>query len=346
MLKIIISIVGVLLILIVAFVAYLSISEYKPEDTEALTAQSGNQTLQLSKDISIISYNIGYAALSQDEDFFMDGGQRVRPAGKDLINANLEGISSILKENDADIYLLQEADLNSKRSYHINQMDYLEEALDTPGIFAYNFKCNYIPYPLPTIGKVESGLLTLSAYTITNASRVSLPVPFRWPVRMCNLKRCLMVTRLPIEGADQELVLINLHLEAYDDGEGKAEQTQVLMSLMEEEYQKGNYVIAGGDFNQSFEGYDETYPLHSYDWVPGLIEEEGLPEGFRFAVDDSYPTSRVLNAPYAGNYEESQVHVIDGYIVSDNVEVNAVKVIDTQFEYTDHQPVKLTVKLK
>lgn len=44
---------------------------------------------------------------------------------------------------------------------------------------------------------------------------------------------------------------------------------------------------------------------------------------------------RVLNKPYTGSYETSQVYVIDGFIVSDNVAVHSVKTKDEQFKYTD-----------
>ncbi len=80
-----------------------------------------------------------------------------------------------------------------------------------------------------------------------------------------------MVSRVPVEGSDKELVLVNLHLEAYDDGDGKAAQTQQLKKLLEEETEKGNYVIAGGDFNQEFSNYDNSaYPIINDDvWIPG-----------------------------------------------------------------------------
>ena len=58
------------------------------------------------------------------------------------------------------------------------------------------------------------------------------------------------------------------------------------------------------------------------------------------------PTCRLLNGPYSGNYDDSQVYVLDGFIVSDNLKIDQVENIDTQFEYTDHQPVKLNVTLK
>ena len=88
------------------------------------------------------------------------------------------------------------------------------------------------------------------------AQRQSLPVPFKWPIRVANLKRCLLVERFTVADSGRELVLINLHLEAYDDGEGKAAQTKMLREFLQAEYEKGNYVIAGGDFNQTFPGPD------------------------------------------------------------------------------------------
>ncbi len=81
------------------------------------------------------------------------------------------------------------------------------------------------PYPLPTIGKVESGLVTYSDYKVSETSRIALPESFKWPVKTCNLKRCMLETSIPIKGSDKELVLINFHLEAYDSGERLATES-------------------------------------------------------------------------------------------------------------------------
>lgn len=94
---------------------------------------------------------------------------------------------------------------------------------------------------------------------IESSERVALLCPFKWPVRLANLKRCLLVTRIPVEDTGKELVIINLHLEAYDKGERKIAQTKLLKDYLEKECEKGNYVIAGGDFNQVFSNI-EKYP--------------------------------------------------------------------------------------
>ena len=193
---------------------------------------------------------------------------------------------------------------------------------------------------------MHSGLLTLSRFRMEGQTRVALPVPFAWPVRMANLKRCLLVARLPVEGTETELVLVNLHLEAYDGGEGKRAQTERLTELLASEYEAGNYVVAGGDFNQRIEGVGEAYPVvdASY-WQPGGLARGILPEGWTFAFADGRPTCRLLNEPYDADDPLTQYYVIDGFLCSPNVTVDSVEVIDGGFRYADHNPVLLRFTL-
>lgn len=333
-------------ILVIVGIIWLTVREYRPKAVETLTPPSGVRTISTEDTFRVMTFNTGYAGLDKTQDFFMDGGSGVQPDSQQQVETNLKGIGKILSSNSADAYFLQEVDTDSKRSYHLNEEQYYESILNMDGVFACNFKCDFVPYPLPPIGKVTSGILTLTDLHTSSASRISLPESFSWPVKTCNLKRCMLETRIPLKGTDAELVLINFHLEAYDSGEGKAAQSKVLAEKLSQEYAAGNYVIAGGDFNQTFEGMD-TYPIHDTNgWVPGTIGQEDLPEHFSFAADDSYPTCRLLNAPYTGSYETSQVYVLDGFIVSDNLKVSDVSVINTDFAYTDHQPVMLEVEFQ
>lgn len=342
--KIIGMIVLVFILLAAAVLIYFTVREYRPKQEEILEVPRNGRKIRIHEPLTVLTYNIGYAGLNKTEDFFMDGGTKVQPKEKEEVEENLKGITDILKEHSADVYFFQEVDKDSKRSFHIDEQGYLEETLQMPSVMAYNFKCDFVPYPLPPIGKVQSGITTMTDIKVDSAKRISLPESFSWPVKTCNLKRCMLEMRIPLEGTDKELVLINFHLEAYDSGEGKIAQSKMLAEKLKTEYEKGNYVIAGGDFNQTFEGI-EKYPVkNKEDWTPGTIGMKDIPEHFSFAVDDSYPTCRLLNQPYTGDYETSQVYVLDGFIVSDNLEVELVEVVDTNFEYTDHQPVKLKVR--
>ena len=166
-------------------------------------------------------------------------------------------------------------------------------------------------------------------------------------MRTVNLKRCLLVSYIPLADSDRYLVVVNLHLEAYDGGAGNAAQMEELKQFLTEEYEKGNYVIAGGDFNQNFPGAAEDYPnTHTALWNPGMLEASMIPDGFSLAYDLSVPSCRLDNQPYdAADTENTQYYVIDGFILSPNVRSDRVKTLDEGFADSDHNPVCLTVTL-
>ena len=351
LLKILGIILGAILAIALIALGVMTITEYRPDDVETVIAShEAEETLAVGEPMTLVSWNCGYGALGDNADFFMDGGSSVYTADEDRVRENLAGIRDTLKEMNPDLILLQEVDINSSRSYGIDEREILHEAMpEGTDAFAYNFKALYVPYPLPPIGHVEGGLYTLSSADIRTADRVSLPCPFAWPIRTVNLKRCLLVSRIPLEGSAHELVLINLHLEAYDDGTGKEEQTKQLEEYMMEEYLSGNYVIAGGDFNQRFSSLGENrFPALSEDyWKPGDIDASAFGEEFILKMDENAATCRSLDKAYAGaDKEHFQFYQIDGFIVSDNVRVDGLQVLeDHDFQYSDHNPVVLKFTL-
>ena len=347
-LKVLFIIVLVIVTAAAGLIAWLSIAEYRPEAVEELNFTARDESapaLPQGESLTVLSWNIGYAGLGSNADFFMDGGENVKSSDRVRVESNLLNISQLLYgENAPDLVLLQEVDTNSSRTYNIDQSACLAGA---NAAHALNYSCPFVPFPLPPIGKVNSGVFTTTDYAIDRAERVSLPCPFSWPVNTANLKRCLLVSYLPIEGSDRQLVLVNLHLEAYDDGEGKIAQTRQLNEFIQAEYEKGNYVIAGGDFNQIFPGSLEVYPnTHPELWEPGVLTEDMLPVGWSYAYDLRVPSCRLLNRPYdPEDTENTQHYVIDGFILSPNVTLESVETLDEGFIASDHNPVLLRVTL-
>ena len=344
MLKWLVTAIAVLLVVVLAFIALATITEYRPKAIEPLQisdlpAQPG--PLRPGDQVTAITFNIGYAGLGQDQDFFMDGGKMVRPS-KEAIKTNLAGIIQAIASTPAQVFFVQEVDVDSRRSYGIDQRSQLETLDFANATFATNFKSMFTPYPFPPIGKVDSGLMSLTNLEVTQADRYSLTVPFGWPVRLFNLKRCLLVQRVPVQDS-QELVLINFHLEAYVSGEGRGKQLAELISVMRSEYAKGNYVIAGGDFNHTLPGVD--FPEVDTTWQPGEIQAGDLPEGWTIANDPTVATSRLNNHPLTGDPATTQLFGIDGFIASPNVTVSAVDTLDLGFVFADHNPVRLTATL-
>lgn len=334
-----------------AFLIILTVLEYRPKEVEVLDVKgSSGDEADTSREIKIVSWNIGYGGLGEESDFFMDGGTKVVSQTESEVYENLDAIGKKLEELAPDITILQEVDSASRRSYGINQTEYMEKFLkNVNSSYAINYKSAFVPYPFPPIGKVEAGVFSASRFRTEGAERIQLPVPFSWPVRLFNLKRCLLLSRYPVAGSDKSLVVINLHLEAYDSGEGKVAQTKALIDVMKSEYAKGNYVIAGGDFNQTFSNTDASkYSVKGMEglWMPGRLDVEEFGENFTALTDASIPTCRSLDRAYDKNDANFLHYVIDGFVVSDNIEIKSLRTIGLDFKNSDHNPLEMIFVLK
>jgi len=367
-LKFLLIFVIAIIVFAVGFILTLQVFEYRPDELTILEVEY-NPTdtianyVQLDNTIRVVTFNTGYASLSETEDFVMDGGVKGRMDSADEVGANIEGISSILEREAADIYLLQEVDTDSSRSYNTNQYEYYQDILGTSSVLAYNYRCIFVPFPLQLsqmMGKVNSGIATYTDYYTSDATRIQLPGSFSWPLRLANLKRAILITRYLIEGSESEFVVINVHLSAYDDGTMRVEETAALQQIMLEEYEAGNYVLVGGDFNQTFPDavdvslvddayvYDYLYELKNPEyWQAYPIDGEWFSaNGFLFGIDVSTPSCRLLNQPYDSlNLENNQYYLIDGFIVSPNITIQSVETLDEDFVYSDHNPVVIEISL-
>ena len=336
-------------LLIGGFLSFLTIVEYRPAPVEPAAIGGSTEGIPYrGEDLQILTFNTGYASLGRDADFILDGGTGTGHAPRATVEENLAGMQEILQKTQADFYFLQEVDLGSDRTFNIDHISAYEDVLPAYNwSYAPNYLCKFVPYPVQDpIRSIDSGIVTYSRFATASADRVSLSNPFSWPVRTANLKRCLLVNRYPIENSDAELVTVNFHMDAYDSGDGKEAQTLELWQLLSEEYEKGNYVIAGGDFNQTFPDM-EVDVIPSANWVPGHLTDP--PENcsdWSYVHDGSVPTCRLLNQPYIPDDPLTQYYVIDGFIVSPNVEVKSIETLDENFRYADHNPLLLDVHLK
>lgn len=344
------AILAVIVVFTAGFLIFESVTTLQVKDTEAMEI-SGNSSKKVNngQEIRILTWNIGYGALDEKQDCYFDGGTGVDGESLETVQTNVKAIKSKIKELDPDVFCLQEMDRNSKRSYHYDEFVAFQEGFkgDTyQSSFACNFKAGFVPVPLynPT-GDVKAGISTFSKFYMSSSDRIQLPIPFSWPVSLVNLKRCLLITRSPVMFSDKELVVVNLHLEAYDDGEGKAKQLKQLMEILQEEYDKGNYVVACGDFNQSFSNADlSKYPKID-EWECPIIDVNQYPS-FTFRMDDRIPTCRSLSKPYYNSDKAThQYYMLDGFIVSHNITLNSTETIDLGFRNADHNPVILSATL-
>ena len=346
-------------IIVGTYAIYLSCQYYRIEDNQTLDITNNKQALVTTNNkYSISTYNIGFGAYAQNFSFFMDTGTMLdgtevagtssRAISKDNVEFNTIGAMTTIAELNPDFMFFQEVDTDSHRSYFVNQYESLQSAFtDYSSSFAVNFHSGYLFYPVTNpIGTCNSGIATMSKYNIENSTRKTFPIDESFINKFFDLDRCFVVNRLPIEGSDKELVLINLHMSAYDEGGVyRTQQLELLCDFIATEYTAGNYVIAGGDWNQDIANTIDYFPSNQLipEWVFSISLDE-LPQGFSFATARNVPTCRGADIPYkvidkSQNYLENYSVVIDGFLVSDNVQVVNVTNIDTDFMYSDHNPV-------
>ncbi len=350
--KILLSIIVAILIVVLIYVAYVFISYYRLEDNldlEISNAKAG--TVETDKQLKLLSWNIGFGAYEDDYDFFMDGGTQSWAKSEEALKANMEEISDYIEALGADFNFIQEVDYNSTRTYHVDERPYIVKALsDQSYVFAQNYDSPFLFYPFTQPhGKSKAGIMTFSNYGITSAVRRSLPIE-ESVAKLVDLDRCYSVSRIPVENG-KELVLFNLHLSAYTtDGTIAIEQLKMLVADMQSEYEKGNYCIAGGDFNKDVVGFGcEVFGVEKqeYNWaqpIPDYVfDGSDIELVAPFDHDNPIASCRLPDTAF---WEGQFQITVDGFMVSPNVEVLEAEVLDTRFAYSDHNPVLLTFLLK
>ena len=343
------KIIGILLLVLVVavggYVAYVFISYHRLPDVDEAVAPAG-ETAKAGEPYTIVTWNLGFGAYSDDYGFFMDGGTESWAFSKDAVYQNIGFAEEQMKALDPNLLVLQEVDTDATRSYHVDEAELVCTAF--PGMqayFAQNYDSPFLFYPiLKPHGASKSGIVTLSECGFDRQVRVGLPIE-TGVTKILDLDRCYSKVWIPVENG-KHLVLYNLHLSAYtSDGTIAQKQLEILCADMQTEVEAGNYVIAGGDFNKDLLGdsaavFGEEH--RDYSWNQP-IPEGTIPAGLTLVapLDEAnpVPSNRIADGPYVKG--ETFVNTLDGFIVSDNVTVNDCSVIDTGFKCSDHNPVTM-----
>lgn len=352
-LKTVISLFLVVLLVVVSYLCYVIFSYSRIADNQTLEVinVNSNSQVKVGQSYSALIQNLGFGAYTQDFTFFMDGGNESWAESEDSVKNCINQAVNKAAGYNPDFILFQEVDFDSTRSYHIDQKQMLmDKFIDYNSTFAINYHSAFLFYPFnQPHGASNSGILTLSKYNITSSLRRSLPISESFS-KFLDLDRCYSVSRVPTENG-KELVIYNVHLSAYGGSdEIRTAQMTMLFNDMKSEYKKGNYCLCGGDFNHDFTG-DSTQKLNGgqtvdFGWAQPFPDDL-LPDCIVKCDDYSdaslIPTCRNCDVPYEeGNF----TIIVDGFLVTENVEAVLVKNIKTDFVYSDHNPVYLEFILK
>lgn len=345
-LKIIVGISVFLILFLGLFLLWISITDYKADEIESIEVDRNTVAKINTDSLTFFIWNIGYAGLNTEMDFFYDGGKQTRTDEATTRN-NLKHIADFIAQHKVDFWLLQEVDFKAKRTYNLRQDEYFSEALPQYAhVQALNYKVPFVPVPVfDPMGQVRSGILSFSLYQIETAHRYAFPQIAGWPERLFLLDRCFMEIRHHL-ASGKELVVLNTHNSAFISNQELMEkELDVIRKKMKEEYEAGNYVVAGGDWNMNPPNFTPSTDFGGHNYIPAdvVIPQNYLPKEWSYAFDYSRPSNRHMDESY--HKGSTGTTTIDFFIVSPNIEVVEVKVTDLEFTHSDHNPVMLKIVL-
>lgn len=336
-LKVLLRLIACLLAAFALFIIAAWILEYRPEPEEVIAVNELTPA-HLPDTLTILSWNTGYAGLGSDMDFFYDGGTQTRTSKTNTLE-NIARISEFISFSGADIILLQELDVSARRSYGTDQFAVYDSALsDYQGYFAYNYNSFYVPVPvLRPLGKVKAGLAVFSKIEPVKVARFQYPGGFPWPVRLFNLKRCLLAAEFPLRSGGS-IMIGNTHNSAYDDGGMRDAEMRFLRDSLGAWRSSGIASITGGDWNQNPPGYIQSHAEATDRYFsPKVIDADFFPAGWEFAYDNENPSARYLYESWQPG--ATTTTTIDMFLTSPGVRCLEVKTHDLGFANSDHNPV-------
>ncbi len=245
-LKLVLASLGSLVLALIVFYFWATSGSYPREKYTEIFTYDVEDISADSDTFSLVSYNIGYLSGLTNQEAIE------RP--KSLFDHHLDSAIATLGSINPDIIAVQEIDIASNRSYNVNQLAALANALGLPYAgLAITWNKNYVPFPYWPIsvhfGKIVSGQALLSRYPIVENERIVLEkvASHQFFYNAVYLDRLAQITQINIDG--RSLVIINVHLEAFDNPT-RFKQTYAVREIAES-YAKDYPVLLVGDFNSA-----------------------------------------------------------------------------------------------
>lgn len=292
--------------------------------------------------LDVMIWNVGYAGLGAGSDFKADGGKMMRPPSREAVEANLSAIQSVLSEQSPDVAMMQELARPGFLTRGVDVVGGVREALaGYNSVFTPDIRTRLLPDPMSL--RHGLGLFWRGA---DEADIATVRLPEEPEPILGFIKRRYHVEVLTFSHEGTDWAFVNVHLSAFDEGANtRMQQLREVLNLARGLYESGHAVAIGGDWNMRLAptDFESTSDESALFWIHDFPREE-LDEGWQIAIDPSTPTVRTNERPY--NRDENYRTIIDGLIVSPNVDVISVRGIDLDFQNTDHQPVRFKLSAK
>lgn len=162
---------------------------------------------------------------------------------------NMEKIAARINAIKPDVLLLQEVDIDAKRTAYMDQVQYLlDHTYLNYGVYASNWKSQFIPSD--GLGRMDEGNAILSPWPLDDATRYQLPLrnDIDALTRLFYVRENVMVARVNAPGVDN-FYAVCTHLAAFSIDDTKKRQADECIAILRDLNAAGKHFVAGGDFN-------------------------------------------------------------------------------------------------
>jgi endonuclease/exonuclease/phosphatase family metal-dependent hydrolase len=199
--------------------------------------------------LKVVTWNIRFG--SGRFPFFGDScGDEVISENSD-VKLIMQAIADTLNKIDADIVLLQEVDVSSKRTGYLDQVQYLlENTYLNYGCYASMWKADFIP--TDGIGKINTGNAILSRYEITEAERVELRLRTDQDdlIQYFYLRRNILKAKIPsLAQSGKDFFAVDIHATAFATDDTKQQHLIKYSEVLSEIANNNGVFVSGGDLN-------------------------------------------------------------------------------------------------
>lgn len=311
-----------LIIAVVIFFFWASSPNLDEEEYAKLIVNEYENTTDNDSIFSIVTYNIGYLS-------GMTNNKAIEKP-KALFEENLKKVITETKAINPDIIAFQEIDYSASRSYEVNQQNEISKLGYNYVAEAVNWDERYVPFPYwpPTMhfGKVVSGQSIISKYPLKDHKRIVLERVADSPFYrdLLYLERLAQIVKVTLN--EQEVILINVHLEAFD----KATTVNQFHAVL-----------------QLFNTYKNTYPtILLGDFNSKATDKEA-------AIQEIFAMEDVGNAAFNSenpaktfNSKDSYKRIDYIFYTKNSIEYIDGKVLNQFGRASDHLPVEMRFRLK
>lgn len=222
---------------------------------------------------------------------------------REEIITRLDSVIDAINRINPDILLLQECDINSKRSAYINQFQYILDRTNfNYATYGYQWKAQFIPSN--GLGRLEESNAIFSKWPITEAKRIQLDLrEDQISIERFFYERCCMVTALIKIPGFKDLFTVNIHASAFSTDDTKHKHLISFKNELDRIESLGSLFVGGGDLN--------TLPLVS-DSLDFCLEDACPDESFHQPGDDpthkdgsNYAPEQEWMLPFYNTYESA-----------------------------------------